>query len=77
MLAAHQPASTADAEHRRQQRAEALRKKLARIDVSERALVTELETPVDPADPAAQALRTASAPGSPSYTPTAPPSRPS
>ena len=44
------------AEHR-QKRAEGLRKKLARIDVSERALVSELETPVDPADAAAQALR--------------------
>ena len=34
-----------------------LRKKLTKIDVSERALVTELETPIDPADPATQALR--------------------
>ncbi len=57
MLAATLPASTAAADQRRQKRAEGLRKKLARIDVSERALVTELETPVDPADAAAQALR--------------------
>jgi hypothetical protein len=51
------PASTAAADQRRQERAEGLRKKLAKIDVSERALVAELETPIDPADPAAQALR--------------------
>ncbi len=57
MLAAALPASTAAAGQRREKRADGLRKKLARIDVSERALVTELETPVDPADPAAQALR--------------------
>ncbi len=57
MLAATLPASTAAADQRRQKRAEGLRKKLAKIDVSERALVTELETPIDPADAAAQALR--------------------
>ena len=57
MLAATLPASTAAHDQRRQQRAEGLRKKLAKIDVSERALVTELETPIDPADAAAQALR--------------------
>jgi len=57
MLAATLPASTAAADQRRQQRAAALGKKLAKIDVSERALVTELETPIDPANPAAQALR--------------------
>jgi hypothetical protein len=57
MLAAHLPASAAAGAQRRQQRAAALRKKLAQIDVSERALVTELETPIDPADAAAQALR--------------------
>ncbi len=57
MLAATLPASTTAADQRRQQRAEGLRKKLAKIDVSERALVAELETPIDPADPAAQALR--------------------
>ena len=38
-------------------REKALRKKLAKIDVAETALITELETPADPADPAAQALR--------------------
>jgi len=57
MLAATLPASTAAHDQRRQKRAEGLRKKLTKIDVSERALVTELETPVDPADAAAQALR--------------------
>jgi hypothetical protein len=34
-----------------------LRKKLDKIDVAETALITELETPADPDDPAAQALR--------------------
>jgi hypothetical protein len=57
MLAATLPASTAAQDPRRQKRADGLRKKLAKIDVSERALVTELETPIDPPDPAAQALR--------------------
>ena len=57
MLAVTLPASTAAHDQRRQQRADGLRKKLTKIDVSERALVTELETPIDPADPAAQALR--------------------
>ena len=33
------------------------REKLAKIDVSERALVAELETPIDSADAAAQAFR--------------------
>ena len=56
-LAATLPASTAAHDQRRQQRAEGLRKKLTKIDVSERAMVAELETPIDPADPAAQALR--------------------
>ena len=45
MLAATLPASTAAAGQRRQERADGLRKKLAKIDVSERALVSELETP--------------------------------
>ena len=57
MLAATLPASTAAQDQRRQHRADGLRKKLARIDVSERALIAELETPIDPADAAAQALR--------------------
>jgi site-specific DNA recombinase len=57
MLAATLPASAAAQDQRREKRTGALRKKLAKIDVSERALVTELETPIDPADAAAQALR--------------------
>ena len=57
MLAATLPASTAAQDQRRQHRADGLRKKLARIDVSERALIAELETPIDPAHAAAQALR--------------------
>ena len=57
MLAATLPTSTAAQDQRREKRADGLRKKLAKIDVSERALVSELEIPIDPADPAAQALR--------------------
>ena len=53
MLAAALPADAAD--HAAQ--AEQLRKQLARIDVAERALISELETQADPADPAAQAYR--------------------
>jgi hypothetical protein len=34
-----------------------IRRKLARIDSAETALIAELETPADPGDPAAQALR--------------------
>ncbi len=57
MLTATLPASTAAHDQRRQQCAAALREKLAKIDVSERALVAELETPIDSADAAAQAFR--------------------
>jgi hypothetical protein len=53
MLTAHLPASAAADAQRHQKRAAALRKKLTKIDVSERALVTELEAPIDPADAAA------------------------
>ena len=45
---ARRPAARADA---------AIRRKIARLDTAETALITELETPADPADPAAQALR--------------------
>jgi len=57
MLAAHIPATAAAAEQRRRTQAGTLRRKLAKIDTAEAALITELETPADPADPAAQALR--------------------
>jgi site-specific DNA recombinase len=57
MLTATLPATAAAHAQRNAARAETLRKKLAKIDVSERALITELETPIDPADQAAQALR--------------------
>jgi len=54
MLTAHIPATAAAAEQRRHTQAEAIRRKLTKIDTAENALITELETP---ADPAAQALR--------------------
>ena len=57
MLTAHIPASAAAAEQRRHTKAETIRRKLAKIDTAENALITELETPADPSDPAAQALR--------------------
>ncbi len=49
--------ATAAAEQRRRTQAGAIRRKLAQIGTAETALITELETPADPADPAAQALR--------------------
>jgi hypothetical protein len=57
MLATQLPASAADEAARRAAHADALRKQLAKIDTGEHALITELETPADPSDPAAQALR--------------------
>jgi DNA invertase Pin-like site-specific DNA recombinase len=57
LLAATVPATTAAKADRATARAKALRKKLAKIDVAETALITELETPADPGNPAAQALR--------------------
>ncbi len=57
MLTAHIPASAAAQEQRRHAKAEVVRRKLAKIDTAETALITELETPADPADRAAQALR--------------------
>ena len=56
-LTAHIPASAAAQEQRRHNQAEAIRRKLTKIDTAENALITELETPADPADRAAQALR--------------------
>jgi len=48
-----------DAEHAQRQAKDTsrLRTELARIDTAERALITELEQPADPGDPAAQAYR--------------------
>ncbi len=57
MLNATVPATAAAQAERDAKRAASLRKKLARIDVAEKALITELETPAEPGDPAAQALR--------------------
>jgi site-specific DNA recombinase len=57
MLAAALPASAADQATQRTAKATALRRQLARIDTAENALITELEAPAQPGDPAAQALR--------------------
>ncbi len=51
------PASAAGQAARRDRQAAAIRRKIARLDSAETALITELETPADPTDPAAQALR--------------------
>jgi hypothetical protein len=58
MLAAVLPADAAGQAARQADQAEHHRKQLARIDAAERALISELETQADPADPAAQAYRT-------------------
>jgi hypothetical protein len=57
MLAAALPADTAEQAARHDDQTEHLRKHLARSDAAERALISELETAADPADPAAQAYR--------------------
>jgi site-specific DNA recombinase len=57
MLAAALPADAADQATRQTEQAGHLRKQLAPIDTAERALISELETAADPADPAAQAYR--------------------
>ena len=57
MLTAQLPASAADQAERRDRQAAAIRRKITRLDTAETALITELETPADPGDPAAQALR--------------------
>ena len=57
LLTAQLPASaTAQADQQARQAAH-LRTELARIDVAERALISELEAPADPADPATTAYR--------------------
>jgi hypothetical protein len=77
MLAAHLPASAADHAQRNAAKVARLQKKLAKIDVSERAVITELETPIAPGDPPPGPCATASAPASPSYTPSDPATKPS
>ena len=57
MLAAQLPATAAGQAQRRDKQATTIRRKIARLGTAETALITELETPADPADPAAQALR--------------------
>jgi site-specific DNA recombinase len=57
MLAAALPADAADHAARQAEQAGHLGTQLARIDTAERALISELETQADPADPAAQAYR--------------------
>jgi hypothetical protein len=57
MLTAALPADAAEQTARHADTAGHLRKQLAQIDTAERALISELETAADPADPAAQAYR--------------------
>ncbi|MGD0244835.1 MAG: recombinase family protein [Streptosporangiaceae bacterium] len=57
LLADLLPATDADRADRSTREAARLRTDLARIDTAERALITELEQPADPGDPAAQAYR--------------------
>jgi len=57
MLAAALPASAEDQAAQRRDKAVALGRQLTRIDTAENALITELEAPAQPGDPAAQALR--------------------
>ena len=77
LLTTQLPASAAGQAERRDKQAAAIRRKIARLDTAETALITELETPTDPGDPAAQACDSGSAPGSPTSTPSAPPWKPS
>ncbi len=53
------PATAAGQAERRDKQAAAIRRKIARLDSAETALITELETPADPTDPAAQGLAAA------------------
>jgi len=57
LLATQLPATSAEHAQARARKEQHLRAELARIDVAERALISELETPADPADPAATAYR--------------------
>ncbi len=57
LLAAQLPATAAGYAEAQARQVKHLRAELARIDTAERGLISELETPADPADPAAQAYR--------------------
>jgi site-specific DNA recombinase len=57
MLTAALPASAEGQATQRQEKATAIRRQLSKIDTAENALITELEAPAQPGDPAAQALR--------------------
>ncbi len=57
LLAAQLPATTAEHAAARDRQQRHLHAELARIDTAEHALITELEHPADPGDPAAQAYR--------------------
>jgi site-specific DNA recombinase len=57
MLTAQLPADAAAETARRAAAAKRLDQQLAKTETAQAALITELETPADPGDPAAQALR--------------------
>ena len=57
MLAAQLPADAAAEAGRRTVQAKRLDQQLAKVETAQAALITELETPASPGDPAAQALR--------------------
>ena len=57
LLAAQLPATDAEHAEARERQEAHLRAELGRIDIAERALISELETPADPGDPATQAYR--------------------
>ena len=76
LLATLLPATDADHAETQARHAARLRTELARIDTAERGLISELEQPADPGDPAARPTGPASANASPSCTPSAPAPRP-
>jgi DNA invertase Pin-like site-specific DNA recombinase len=57
MLKAQLPADAAQQAARRAVQAKRLDQQLAKVELAQQALITELETPADPGDPAATALR--------------------
>jgi uncharacterized protein (DUF3084 family) len=57
MLTAQLPADAEQEATRRQAQARRLDRQLAKIETAQQALITELETPADPGDPGAAALR--------------------